>query len=326
MRKYKIIIILILSFFILCGCNSNNTKIRIYEEKINKIINEESLDKRINLILDFEENIKKEEELVQKINNYSEYKSLKQNIFYNRKKLFSYEKYLSKTVDYLSINDITNISNINEINIRKSNETKEDMINDNKFINKFISIVNTQYSKIIKYGQKIIYDYLLENSKNIYNIILSNIEIKIFENGYVYITDFNNETNESYISLFSINYSELNNYMSNVKKETFDTGYFKIELYDKDLNLLRVIRTQKEIKEYIIQYEKKVFKEFDQMIFNPGSDEVELNPEYVDCLEMLKQLDRIFIYTSDNNYIKLYNYNNEKLYYFSGYYGLMVGE
>ena len=62
------------------------------------------------------------------------------------------------------------------------------------------------------------------------------------------------------------------------------------------------------------------------MIFNPGSDEVELNPEYVDCLEMLKQLDRIFIYTSDNNYIKLYNYNNEKLYYFSGYYGLMVGE
>ena len=326
MRKYKIIIILILSFFILCGCNSNNTKIRIYEEKINEIINEESLEKRINLILDFEENIKKEEELVQKINNYSEYKSLKQNIFYNRKKLFSYEKYLSKTVDYLSINDITNISNINEINIRKSNETKEDMINDNKFINKFISIVNTQYSKIIKYGQKIIYDYLLENSKNIYNIILSNIEIKIFENGYVYITDFNNETNESYISLFSINYSELNNFMSNVKKETFDTGYFKIELYDKDLNLLRVIRTQKEIKEYIIQYEKKVFKEFDQMIFNPGSDEVELNPEYVDCLEMLKQLDRIFIYTSDNNYIKLYNYNNEKLYYFSGYYGLMVGE
>ena len=96
--------------------------------------------------------------------------------------------------------------------------------------------------------------------------------------------------------------------------------------YDKDLNLFKVIRTQKEIKEYIFQYENKVFKEFDKMIINPESDEVEINPEYVKCLEMIKQLDRIFIYISDDNYIKLYNYNNEKLYYFSGYYGLMVGE
>lgn len=325
MRKYKIIIILFSCFFLLCGCNANNKKISNYEEKINEIINESDLEKRINLILDFEENIKKEE-LIQKIDNYSEYKIIKQNIFYNRKKTFAYEKYLSKTADYLSINDITNISNIDEINIRKSNKTKEDIINDKEFINKFISIVNTQYSKIIKHGQKIVYNYLLDNSNSIYNIIIANIEINIFENGYVYITVFNNEINESYISLFSINYSELNNYISNVKKETFDSGYLKIELYDKDLNLLKVIRTQKEIKEYIIQYENKVFKEFDKMIFNPGSDIVEINPEYVECLEMLKQLDRIFIYTNNDNYIKLYNYNNEKLYYFSGYYGLMIGE
>ena len=79
MRKYKIIIILFSCFFMLCGCNANNKKISNYEEKINEIINEESLEKRINLILDFEENIKKEEELIIKIDNYSEYKIIKQN-------------------------------------------------------------------------------------------------------------------------------------------------------------------------------------------------------------------------------------------------------
>ena len=314
MRKYKLLLILLISICLLYACESKDEYIVNYENQINEIINGlDNTDKIINL----DKSLELEDEIIlSQITNYNEYETYKRNYFYDIKQSYEYGSYLSKVNNYILFNEIITIPNNIEIVIRKNNEFKDTIINDSKFNNYINDILNTQYINIIKEGNDIVYTILKESSDYLYTIYISNIEITLFSNGFIYFTIYNLNEKLNYVSLNQTDINEIDSKIESCEKKIVETEYLKIEIYDKDLNILEIIKTQREVMNYLNIFEGKEIEKCERYSLPIGSDTHVVNSVYMEYIEQVNKANVIYIYTNETEYIRIFNYNNERFFYF----------
>ena len=314
MRKYKLLLILLIPICLLYACESKDEYIVNYENQINEIINGlDNTDKIINL----DKSLELEDEIIlSQITNYNEYETYKRNYFYDIKQSYEYGSYLSKVNNYILFNEIITIPNNIEIVIRKNNEFKDTIINDSKFNNYINDILNTQYINIIKEGNDIVYTILKESSDYLYTIYISNIEITLFSNGFIYFTIYNLNEKLNYVSLNQTDINEIDSKIESCEKKIVETEYLKIEIYDKDLNILEIIKTQREVMNYLNIFEGKEIEKCERYSLPIGSDTHVVNSVYMEYIEQVNKANVIYIYTNETEYIRIFNYNNERFFYF----------
>lgn len=329
MKRKSLLFCLVIAYSILLiGCSPINKEIRSYETQIKQISEITNIDDQVQEIYSLNIQLENEStDITSKIKNLKYFNNLSFESFNKYKDTFSYKKYLSKTKDYIDINEITSFNNIENIIFKQNDEINDNIINDQESINNLISILNVPFINVIKNGEEVINRVLNINSTDNITIYLNNnenIKIEVYSNKYVLISINNGNIITNYISLFEIDYNSLKNILLNSNFEISNSEYLKIEIYDKDLNILEVITLHNKINEFINQYKDKEYKTCPKVFPSLFGEKPEENPEYIININKIKQSNRIYLYLHNGSTIKLYNYNNSECFYFSNYYGLVV--
>lgn len=329
MKRRCLLICLIIAYsIILIGCSPINKEIRTYEKQIKQISEISNINDQVQEIYNLNiQLVNESNDITSSIKNMKYFNDLSLESFNNYKDTFSYKKYLSKTKDYIDVNEIISFTNIENIIFKQNDEINDNIINDQESINNFIKIINVPFINVIKNGEEVINRVLNINSTDNITIYLNNnenIKIEVYSNKYVLISINNENIITNYISLFEIDYNSLKNILLNSNFEISNSEYLKIEIYDKDLNKLEVITLHNKINEFINQYKDKEYETCPQRIFVNSLIETEPNPIYYEYIENIKESQRIYLYTQDVDIIKLYKYKDLKLFYFSNQYGLVV--
>lgn len=319
MRKFNIIIIVLLSV-LLIGCSPINKEIRSYEKQIKQISEITNINDQVQEIYNLNKQLENESnDITSKIKNLKYFNDLSLESFNNYKDTFSYKKYLSKTKDYIDVNEIISFTNIENIIFKQNDEINDNIINDQESINNFIKIINVPFINVIKNGEEVINRVLNVNSNDIITIYLNNnenIKIEVYSNKYILISTNTDNIITNYISLFEINYNSLKNILLNSNFEISNSEYLKIEIYDKDLNKLEVITLHNKINEFINQYKDKEYEIiYGYIIKIVDGVEIHYRVIYQEYVKCVNESNRIYLYLQNGSIIKLYNYKNEKLFY-----------
>ena len=216
MKRIIVVVMGLLLIMGLTGC-SEKSNVKTIEDEINYISNMENSDKKMIEIMNTEKEIKKLSNKERNdIKNIELFYNEAKNASLELKKNVSWSEYLNMDVDYLTLNNMVNIENVNKISFIKNFSSINIFIEKKELINDIVNLIDVPYiDKINLINSDIdMHDLLWSDSTEIYfyQLYVNSkfcMNIFVYSNGYVSLSGNNGNINNTYVSIVKIDFNKL---------------------------------------------------------------------------------------------------------------------